>query len=805
MNKNLDRLQSYFDNLDYKTVKYPAIIGNAIKIIDNEVSDKMKLFIAVHECCTLVSNMGKYIRFNGKTTVSTNLVSILFSKSGSGKDQSVSTVRGCFNDSYKAITERMKFESIRQAKEACVVENGDDKEWGKFYKGSTRTLFPSVSTEEGAMNQMDVLQATGIGGFNLVVSELVSDMKSSKDLQPLLKSLAIGYDLGNIPSKIVKTNDLQTNDIKGMNINALMFSSMATLMSDKGTRDKFMELFVIQYARRSLVCVDSSQPVEDEFESVVDMVNAMSETDNEFEVNASELTQRANLVTSIILADPVRAIEIPSAVNVVSEDDFNTREVYNAYKKFCKLRSEQVLNKFLMKKTATKHLHWKALKIASMFAMLSGKMVIEPSHYLQAISVVEAFIDDLEDFQIEVEKEPYELLIDHCNSLCEGSTLIISKHSIIKEGLVASNVSDKKITELLELCSSADRDGVYSFKKGNIKFTKLRTVDEEVLEDPTDISDGYDEPTTTEETSQEDINNATPVEVTPSTTVPISLKMFKNDAGEWMNWSNPKEAKAYMSKRAFHGYQNFDVPFAQLAEVVNRPLAYSPYHFGDGVDGKGVHRTGYRSMATCIDPSSLIVLDVDDTPLNMNQLSEILQDYKHIIATTSDNTNLFKYRVIFELDRPIDLSPSQWKRFYKSVADLLGIEVDTNINKAGMFYGYADSKVIYHEDGSKLPTKPHIIKALTEVKIDKVKVAKNQKELDIQWDEREETFEFAYEAVNGRRTKLYGAMRKACDMGWNQDMVEDLLEDINDEMVRPLPVSVIESTIISQIHKFIKG
>ena len=284
-----------------------------------------------------------------------------------------------------------------------------------------------------------------------------------------------------------------------------------------------------------------------------------------------------------------------------------------------------------------------------------------------------------------------------------------------------------------------------------------------------------------------------PVEVAEKT-VKVSLKVFKNQKGEWLTFDTPKESKEYRQRNSRSGFTNHNVKFADYARIVANTTSYSPYHF------KG----GDRSMANVTGTTNVLILDIDKGNMDIYTMHELLGNYKHIIATTSNNTNHFKYRLILQLDRDIELNSVQWKKFYKSVADTIGIEVDTNINKAGMFFGYNDSEVIVNLDGELFPTKLHVINAYEETEvIEAVEKIKDSNEQNIQWDNRYELFEWAYECVKNRSITLYSAMRNACERGWSKELVKELIWEINSELLRPLESSRVQVTIVNQIQKFI--
>ena len=203
-NKNYKVAKVYFEKNNYKALKLPNIVKQAMKVLGTETPTKMRVFYAVQECGLLVSHMNNSIQFTKNTKVTTNMNNILFGNSGVGKDSALNKIRSCFKGSYETIKDEMLERSVEIAKEKCLEFNDDDTSW-KDYWTKPKTLFPTISTSAGMLHQMDMLQKTKLGSYFFQDSEFLSSLKGNPDLVENLKATSIGYDLGNIPSKIVKS------------------------------------------------------------------------------------------------------------------------------------------------------------------------------------------------------------------------------------------------------------------------------------------------------------------------------------------------------------------------------------------------------------------------------------------------------------------------------------------------------------------------------------------------------------------------------------------------------------------------
>jgi len=797
-------IKKVFEDLDYKKIKLPNLIKTAMNVLPESMDTKMKILFAVSECSFLASQFGIPIRLNSKTKVTTNLFTIMMANSGCGKDRASGSIRACFSEVNKNIEQHMKRQSVEQAKALCVIETGSDKSWKKFLDMNTRSLFPAISTVEGLMSQFSTLQKTTYGSPTVTSSEFLTEI-TSENMKENLKILAILYDVGNANAKIVKTDELQTSQIKGLNVNMLMFSSPHNL-KDKSTKKVFMDILISMYARRTLFYFNNTKLQQPKIDNIVEFLNLKLKEETNIDESLGKLTDMSLQVWKAVKSSNFKELTLGTRETTDElEDvkDMTARDLYNLYAVYCENRSMDIPSKYYIAQIATKHLHWKVLKIAGLFSIMRAKSVIDKETLLMAISVVELYVQDLIKLQKEIDLEPYELLAKYCEEKASNSPILVSKHILVKEGLIASNASNKRLEELVELCNAIKSvNGTFSLKSRGIQFIPIAKVEQNTVDTS---KEEVKLDTVLEDIQTNEVKDITQVN-TESTEdnedINVSFKPWLmvttkdgNRKKTWKTWDNRSTEKAFRNANAGTGFitpKPENSKFEIYKKLVSHPYSYSPYVFKDGI----------RSLEAINSTANTLVIDVDKTALDMNTMAEILEEYSYVLSTTSDAENLFKYRVILHLDRHIDLNPAQWKLFYKSVSDLLGIDYDPQINKASMFHGYAGSKVLYNK-GIKLETKSHIIKAHTPMKEKPIKKAKNIVELTQQWDYRFDEFEDAYGMLYGRTLKLYTTMRRACAMGWNEQMVEELLEEIAQLIVRPYPYSRLKKQILSQIPRFL--
>lgn len=728
----------------------------------------------------------------------------IFLTMNSGKDRASGSIRSCFEEVNKKLEQHMKLQAVDQAKAICAIETGSDKNWKKFLDMNTRSLFPSVSTGDGLMAQFSTLQKTTYGSPTVTSSEFLTEI-TSDNMKDNLKTLALLYDVGNANAKTVKTDELQISQIKGLNVNMLMFSSPHNL-KDKNTKKVFMDYMSSMFSRRTLYYFNNTPEQYSEVNNVLEFLDDKLQEDDTIDKNLKKLEAMSIKIWKTIKAKGIKTLTLETrdaSSKLDNIENMTARDLYNLYEIYCSNRAIDIPAKYHIAQLATKHLHWKTLKIAGLFSIMRGKSVIDKETFLMAVSVVELYVLDLIKLQKEIDLEPYELLANYCQERSSGNKpIIVSKHTLVKQGLIASNASNKRLEELVALCNDIETvNGTFSLKTKGIQFIPIAKV---VKESPK-----FEEKTNdiVKDIENNQIKDITQVvnekESQDADVITVSFKpwmMVVNKDGKkqrvWRKWENRKKEKEYRNSNAGKGFiepkpenSNFEI----YRTLTSKSYSYSPYTFKDGV----------RNLESLNSTANTLVIDVDKTTLDINTMAELLEEYSYVLATTSDPTNMFKYRVILHLDRHIDLNPVQWKLFYKSVSDLLGIDYDPQINKASMFHGYEGSKVLYNK-GIKLETKPHIIKAHAPVKQKEIKVAKSSAQLAEQWDYRFDEFAYAYDMLYGRTLKLYSVMRTACAMGWEESMVEELLEEIAQLIARPYSYSRLKKYILSQIPNFIK-
>jgi len=246
--------------------------------------------------------------------------------------------------------------------------------------------------------------------------------------------------------------------------------------------------------------------------------------------------------------------------------------------------------------------------------------------------------------------------------------------------------------------------------------------------------------------------------------------------------------KEFMARNCAEGYEYNESPFSSLGDLLTNNAAYSTFKFKDGK----------RSKANIVGGTKVIVLDIDKSCLTDEETHLLLEEYNHFIARTSDPDNAYKFRVLIELDSIVDITDQTWSAFVREVGDELGLIVDI-LPKSQIFFSFEDRNILYQLEAEPLNCKPLLDKAFARVrdnpKAPRELPASNKKSL---LDDPRETFNFAFEAEQGERSRLtYRALAYAIDLGASEDYVENLAHELNGYWSTPMNEERLVNTLIT--------
>lgn len=375
---------------------------------------------------------------------------------------------------------------------------------------------------------------------------------------------------------------------------------------------------------------------------------------------------------------------------------------------------------------------FQSLKLSGALAMVDGRYDIRETDIIKAINITEMINEDIFLFEQELNKSEYEILIDYCENQ-EENKLHISSHTLTKSNLVSKKSLKNDLNNIVVLANSKDKDGLYS------------------VEDNCDgiVYDRFIE----------------------SKDFGISYLQIPN--------SSKEDKVKYLNKPLSYARVQFD----RLANMLKGDFIYSPYQFKDGK----------RNTENLINRTNLIVFDIDETDDTIDECHNNLADVNHIIASTSDKTNPYKYRIILPFDKEVEIDNRIYKHLCKDIAmDYLpSVKIDL-LSQSQIYYAYKDSVVYITNDADNLPIKTYLLNIQQNKSLDSLTPKQKSDMLKDSYN----TFYFAYNTQEGKRHhNMIKAVAKAHNLGSTYDYVIKLINDINDSFDDKLDEKNVEGIV----------
>lgn len=538
-------LDQYVKARTGKLNPFPDIVQKGINTISGEVPYKLKVAITLSELITFSSHLRKPIELYDGTLVPTNAIVFALSASGTSKDKSLNTIRKSLSVAYEQLEETRKDYAREKAEKMAILDGGKSEDWEKYYQ-APKPLQAGLGTVEGLMHHFSDIGNNPMGAGSIMSSEIGSELQTNGAITDIIKIISVAYDLGNIPAKIVKSYENQTNAVKSLPVNALFFGAQDALLYNNDIKHKFKMVFNTQLARRSIFTFTPEQPKRIDIKSV-DELYRMREAERKRVLAAQH---ELNELTAHL-------VENTNGTPLKFTDD--AEKLFDVYMELNSILSDEMANKYPISKLSRKHKQWLALKLSGSYAILHGRDAINEEMYAYAINTVEMLAPQMAEFEKELVKESYEQLSDMCRHHSEEGEYMLSLHELRKLGYVSGAGSSKhKVEELCILANSYDPDGQYSISDGGILYKELIKTDE----------------------------------------IGMSAIIFDTD-------KTGQELKDYMSRNCSDGYETYDTDFRDIEELLKTNAAYTSFMFKDGHRCKENLIGGSKFVILDIDKSQL--------------------------------------------------------------------------------------------------------------------------------------------------------------------------------------------------------
>jgi len=525
---------------------YPDIIENGINTISGEVPFKLKLAITLAELITFSSHLRKPIELYDGTMVPTNAIVFALSASGTSKDKSLNSLRRSLSVGYEHLESQRKDYAQEKAEKMAKLEGDTKENWQKYYI-APKPLQAGLGTVEGLMHHFADIATNPMGAGSILSSEIGSELQTNGQITDIIKIIAVAYDLGNIPPKIVKSAENQTGAVKDLPVNALFFGSQEGILYNNDIKNKFRLVFNTQLARRCIFTFTPEVPNRLEISSI-DELYEQKEAERVRTVGAQV---KLNALTADLVEDTSQ-----DPLQVTDE----ANKLFDVYLEYNAILSDEQSGKYPISKLSRKHKQWLALKLAGTYAILANETEVTEELFAYAINTVEFLSPDMTEFEKELVKEPYEQLSDMCRFNAEDGAYFVSLHELRKLSyIIGTGASRSKVEEMVTLANSYDANGRYTVSEGGIQF---------------------------HERVQTDI-------------VGVSHKIFQ------LTGDNAKAYKEFMARNSGEGYEFYETDFEEIEMLLRENAAYCSFAFEDGIRKKENLRGGTKFVILDIDKSML--------------------------------------------------------------------------------------------------------------------------------------------------------------------------------------------------------
>lgn len=724
----LELVKNELDKLNVFDNKLNSIASDMAKILGDDIPFPMSLAIANYTMSSFVGHFHYKINVSEGNLVPPNVIIFILAKSGAKKTSSMTKLEKSVQ---RGIDEINRFRMVQE------------KERAEEAGANPRKLNPlanALATEAGMIKRLNDFKREGIGLPAMYVDEISTELATNPDIVPNIKLVSQLFDIGEMKSKPLKDSENQSDEVNGMGMTALFIGSEHGLLEEESVLKKFETEFISKLSRRCYFVYPAFAREDDSLDETKDHDKLMDELLSQIEESSADSHDIAERVNEVAYKVAVDALEKDIRIIEVSSE---AKRLYQVYKMYCEELSNNIDDEAL--NLEQQHRHWKAFKLAGTYAVFNGRNVIQIEDLKEAINCAELTANDLEKFIYKAKRETYEIILDH---FVEGGNEL-TIHEMIKKGWIKKQPDLKNL--LINANSKLGKVGMVEEKDDVVSFSKY------------------------------DSNNG----------IGCSFKVINNEEiQKLVKAGADKElisrAKAKVAHSAVDGFTFKITTFEKLSNLLCNDFAYLPFELKSSEDGAIYNNVvtpnpkgGIRGKDNIVGGAEFIVLDIDDSDITDTEVHDLLMDYKHVIARTSDPSNPYKFRVILTLDIIVTLPGTRWKVFMAKVSEHLCIKIDL-LPQSQVYYGYKNRNVLINAEGEDLEASI-LIKQLGEPTKEVIRLPRRK--LNAVWENRRNEFAYAYRGREGGRSLhngLFNAMRHAHDLGFNYQENCDLLEDIID-------------------------
>lgn len=738
------------DLIDYD--RLPASISKMAELFKKEAPFLGEVSNVMTASLVYVNMYGKFRPYiqdaivSKKTNIPANLFVVNIADSGTGKDASFTLGLEVLKEAEKVIEEARIIESENIAKATAKKLNKqaqqkegipdadtviDDSGWEQYVKPISSGLFKSA-TVQGLLAEAEATEKSGsMGNLFIVISELGNALANDGNIDGLIQIMAEGYDTGKLPEDLVKTKELKVGSIEGLGMSLLAHTSPTPLMKNQKLVDKLKSIFGSYLGRRAYCTVTSLNDATSSIGLENNIDAQVEQMLNSVHSNIAEMDELSkDAVTGV-----TRILNGVDLEKITLTDD--ARRLYakyyilnKSYRSLAYMKDENFVTEGLLPELINRH--WRAVKLAAIWALAENTSVINAKLLASAIYFTEY--------------------------VGKGLRTLMSSIDLMSHERFIKAIQDKEIVNSIRFDTMLKLAYIPRVEKNAVN-TFLVTVNS-ALQGKAIVQADFEKSIVT-------------VQVIESSTGEYGVSAIR---------FQPTDSKDYRKDKSFKGFKYNKYKLSDLTTLLKGDYAYSPFEFKDG----------RRSNDNIISETNWIIFDVDESELPLDTLHETyLSGTCHIIATTSDSSNMHKFRLILPIAQKIGADKQVYKYVMNRIAEELMLTIDPASTVLSQpIYSYSGGVVLdnLNENIEPMDISAFLSDAATKVqpvKYDtKLTKAQQTKQQQAFLHDFEDQFQYAINAKHGVGSiALWGAGKDMQRAGLDHTSIHTLLHKINSAWV----------------------
>ena len=678
-----------------------------------------------------------------------NVFHVLISPSGSGKSSSLSALKTSFAEALGLVTRKVEADNLEKAKIKGVKNIIDTK------PDTTVETIDWVDYKEFIKDVEDTI-ATGTSSRGAISQCLYNSQKQ------LFGSMNIVFDEFGLDLKKENTSEItqlmgeifdegtyrppkhKTVDLREKTVTS-MFPSMLAHTSPDVIFDNKAIIKALDNILYTLLFRRAYLSIPTTEEGYEnDPIAESTEEDADWTNKRHIIVQKNTIMLNEIMIKVVTHL-MKNPANRIIEFTPEASRLYTAYYNYTKVLVKVTVNPAKRIEIGTRA--FKMGRVAALWSLMSGKPHITLDCLKSAIYYTEYNSKYIHDYLVLANSTPHIRLAEEFKS---GRLTTLPLDKALERGFVKRVTKD--FNELLQPLNSALKDnGVVKYDPEGMEFIYAKFY-------VSDIATGF--------------NLSYSLDGVPKP---------KADRGTMLDEFQKEKTNTSMNA---------------LVDIVSMDSIYNVFLFKDKK----------RTKSTVIGNTKLLALDIDKSEITIDEMHELLE-CQHIIATTSDSENLYKFRLLLPVNVEVPCDNGVYAYICKMVGIDLLLQIDpSSFSPVQVMYGYEGSKVLMNDtediynvsefmkdftlngNATKAPTV--YPKSATE--------AQRKKKVNGIISNVNTVFSYAIKPTNAWSLQLVKASKDMVKFEFNKEEYIQIIEYINRQWEIPMEDSRLQNTVINQ-------